>query len=465
MTATTRAEIQPQTRRHRAGLWLLCGMQLLVAMEFSIINIAIPNLQDTFGVSPALSHWVVTGYAVGFAALLFLGGRASERWGPKNVILWGISGFTMTSLLAALAWSFDVLIVARVAQGASAALVAPSALAFLTQLTSSAERPRWLGMWGAAASAGFAAGVVLGGVLVGVTGWRSVFVFCTILAATLGAAAASILPRMRESGERVDIIGALLFATASISLVAVLSLLSNESSRGPWLLGLAAVALLGFVSLSYQQRRTPNPLVPPELLARRSVRAAAVLSCAAPLSGGAMVYFASIYMQDVLGWSRFASGCAFLPDAAAAAAGAYVAPRLLRAIGPHRAAFSGFIAMALGLVTLSVSVDHGFAALVQVIVGTSLAGFGLVLCGVVAIVVGSRGLRSGEHGASAGILTAAQQWGVAAGLALASSLVEISAQLQSGTLGGGVIALMAATAIALVDLRKRLHARRPARPS
>ncbi|PPI44721.1 hypothetical protein C5E09_10665 [Rathayibacter iranicus] len=251
-------------------MWLLCGTQLLVAMEFSIINIAIPNLQDTFGVSPTLSHWVVTGYAVGFAALLFLGGRASERWGPKNVILWGISGFTMTSLLAALAWSFDVLIVARVAQGASAALVAPSALAFLTQLTSSAERPRWLGMWGAAASAGFAAGVVLGGVLVGVTGWRSVFVFCTILAATLGAAAASILPRMRESGERVDIIGALLFATASISLVAVLSLLSNESSRGPWLLGLAAVALLGFVSLSYQQRRTPNPLVPPELLARRS---------------------------------------------------------------------------------------------------------------------------------------------------------------------------------------------------
>lgn len=436
-------------------------MQLLVAMEFSIINVAIPDLQDDFGVSPALSHWVVTGYAVGFAALLFLGGRASERWGPKNLILWGISGFAMTSLLAALAWSFDVLIVARVAQGASAALLAPSALAFLTQLTSSAERPRWLGLWGAAASAGFAAGVVLGGVLVGFADWRSVFVFCTILAAVLGAAAASVLPRTRVSGERVDIVGALLFATASVSLVAVLSVLSNESSRGPWLLGLAAVALSGFVVLSRQQRRTPNPLVPPGLLARRSVRAAALLSFAAPLSGGAMVYFASIYMQDVLGWSRFASGSAFLPDAAAAAAGAYIAPRLLQTIGPHRAALSGFVAMALGLVTLSVPVDHGVAALVQVVVGTSFAGFGLVLCGVVATVVGSRDLRSGEHGAFAGILTAAQQWGVAAGLALGSALVEISAQLQSGTLGGGVIALMAGTAIALVALRKRLHARRP----
>ncbi|MBD5383321.1 MFS transporter [Clavibacter sepedonicus] len=430
----------------------MCAIQFLVAVEFSIVNVAVPDLQDDFGTAAPVTQWVLSAYAIGFASLLFLGGCAAERLGARSVVIGGLLCFSVTSGVAAMTPDIWSLIAIRVLQGASAAFLTPAALTLLTSLGDGPARDRWLALWGAAASVGFAGGVISGGVFTQLFGWRSVFVSCAVTACILLASSLFALPQVTSGARQVDVLGASLFALTGVSIASAFGMTADALGDARVAIWAAVLAAASGVLLIFQQQRSRNPLAPRGLLRRRDVKIGMLLSFVAPAAGGSMVYFSSLYMQNVLGWSELGTGVALLPDALAAAAGAYAAPALVRRVGVKFTVCVGFSAMLFGLLILCMRPSASTATVIQVLVGTSLTGFGLVLCGVVATVAGSRNLSKGEHGASAGILTASQQWGVAAGLALGANAVALSGNPAAGTLVGALVASMALLAILIAAL-------------
>ena len=442
---------------NRSGLLaLLCVAQLMVILDISAVNVALPDMAADLGIARSDVAWTITSYSLVFGSLLLLGGRAADLLGRRRVFLAGLGVFTTASLASALAGSAGTLFAARAAQGLGAAMLSPAALAILTaSFTGGRERTRALGAWGAVAGAGAAIGVLLGGALTELAEWRAIFLVNVPVGAALAAAAARAVPAdaapPRFRG--LDMRGAAL-ATASFG---ALVYASSQAVDAGWTsaqtLGLGAAGLGGLAAFAALELRTAEPLLRVQRLADRAVGGGALMMLAVSAVMFGIFLLTSIYMQEVLGAGALETGLAFLPVALATAAGAHAGGHVVRHLGV-RVPMAVALAVAAGglLLLAGVGEDGGYAA--DVLPGMVVAGAGLgvaVVCVGVAVLSGA---REREAGMLSGLNTTGHELGGSLGVAVLVTIATTGVA-NTGELAGGLgdaylaAAVLAATASVL----------------
>ncbi|MFF8811576.1 MFS transporter [Streptomyces pactum] len=393
--------------------------QFVVALDMSVVNVALPEIRAALGFAPLDLSWVVHAYALTFGGFLLLGGRACDLYGRRRMFVLGLAVFGLCSLAGGLAQEPWQLIAARAGQGLGAAAAAPAALAMLT--TTFAEGPgrvRALGVWSAVNAAGGALGVLAGGLLTEYAGWRWVMLInLPVVVAALALVAAGVpagAPSAR--GERLDAPGAVL-ATGGVGLL-VLGVVRTDTvgagSPVTWAtLTAAAILLVAFVLV---EARTAAPLLRLGLLRSRWVTGANVLVFLAAAGQFSAFYFVSLYMQQVLGMGAAATGVAFLPFSLGLVAGTVVATRVTVARSPRASLVPGALLAAVGLAWFArISPGGGF---LTDVLGPSLVtavGAGLVLAPVAA--AATTGVAPREAGTASGLMNSSRQLGGSIGLA------------------------------------------------
>ncbi|MFI6596849.1 MFS transporter [Nonomuraea sp. NPDC050536] len=394
---------QQSARRtdRRLALAVLATAQFLVVLSTSIVNVALPQLRAGLGLSAAGLSWAVNAYVLVFGALLLLGGRSGDVYGLRRVFLLGIGVFALSSAAAGLAGGAGALIAARAAQGAGAALLAPAALALVLTLFPDAKgRGLALGVWGAVSGAGGAAGVLLGGLLTGLYGWRSVFFVMVPLTLAVLVASRALLDPDRPRGGRLDVPGALAVTSGLVALTYGLA------GRAWVAAGCGVLLLAGFAVL---QRRSAAPLVPPRVLRIGAVARANLLMALLGAVWLGLFFFLPLYQQRVLGYSPIEAGLTQLPLALMITVSSWVAGRL-----PWRAVLpGGLLVLAAGLAWLSLEPA-------SLIGPTLLIGAGLGAAFVRLTALSSAGVPPSDSGLAGGLINATRQIGGALGLAALS---------------------------------------------
>lgn len=437
MTALTTPPITqaaPRSSRRWLALGILALAQFLVVLDASIVNIALPVLGQQLGMDTAALAWVITAYVLAFGGLLLLGGRLADRYGHRRVFLVGTAGFVAASALAGLSFSAEMLLAARALQGASAALLAPAALALLTHLFPDAkERTTALGVWGGVAGIGSAAGVLLGGVLTATLGWQSVFFVNVPVGAIVLIAIPLLITRdgARAPG-RLDVAGAVTVTAALVALVGGFSAVEQLGFLHPLPLVLFAGALVLGAAFLVIERRSAEPLVPLSVFRNRSLALGNVVMV---LGGAAMValFFAlSVYMQAVLGYDALAAGLSQLPLAGALVLVAGAVPSLIGRLGVRSVLIGSLLVLAGGLVWLAAAPsDAEFVA--QLLGPTLLIGVGLGGAFVATTQLAVDGVEGGEAGLAGGLINTSQQIGGAVGLAVLGTIAGLrTASLEAG---------------------------------
>lgn len=420
-----KATVQPAIANSRAisyRWWALIALalaQFLVVLDASIVNIALPSLGSELHLGTNTLSWVITAYVLPFGGLLLLGGRLSDRFGHRRLFMIGVAGFALASAAAGMAASGAWLLTARAVQGASAALLAPAALALVTKLFADPrDRAKALGIWGAVAGIGSAAGVLLGGVLTASLGWSAVFYVNVPVAAAVLAAVPFLIAK-DSLGERVslDVSGSVAVTAGIVALVAALSGTDRIGWTAPQTLILAGLAVVLLGSFLILEKRASNPLMPLGIFRNKSVAGG---NLAMFLIGGATtgLFFAlSVYMQQVLHYDALKAGLTQLPLAGALVAIAGVVPAAVKAIGTRKTLAASLILLAAGLIWLSFSPsDASFAA--DLLGPSILIGLGLGGAFVSGTELAVHGVADGEAGLASGLVNTSQQIGGAIGLAV-----------------------------------------------
>jgi EmrB/QacA subfamily drug resistance transporter len=422
-----------------ASPWLvlvIVGLaQFMVILDATIVNVALPSIQRGLNFSAGTLQWVVNSYTLTFGGFLLLGGRAADLFGRKRLFVAGIALFSLASLLNGLSTSAWMLVAGRALQGLGGALVSPAALAVLTTtFAEGSERTKALGVWSAVAVGGGAIGLLLGGVLTDLVSWQWIFFVNVPVGAFAIASALRYVPESRSPGlgRGVDFGGALLITSGL--MVLVYALVNAQTARwlSPSTIGLAAIAaaLLGtFVVL---ETRIGHPLIRLSIFRLRSLSGAnlAMLFVAAGMF--AMFFFASLYVQEVLGYSPLVAGLAFLPVTAGIIAGAGLAQPLVKRVGVRAVGLVGIPLAAIGLVLLS-RVPVGGSYAVDLLPGLMTMAIGMGLTFVPITLIATTNVKADDAGLASGLLNTSQQLGGALGLAVLSSL---AANATSGTIAG-----------------------------
>lgn len=449
----------PRSSRRWLALSILALAQFLVVLDASIVNIALPVLGRQLGMDTAALAWVITAYVLAFGGLLLLGGRLADRYGHRRVFLVGTVGFVAASALAGLSISSEMLLAARAVQGASAALLAPAALALLTHLFPDAgERTKALGVWGAVAGIGSAAGVLLGGVLTATLGWQWVF-FVNV---PVGAIVLIAIPVLitRDSARipaRLDLAGAVTVTAALVALVGAFSAVEQLGFVHPLPIGLFVAALALAAAFIVIERRSAAPLVPLSVFRNRDLALGNIVMLLAGAVTVALFFALSVYMQAVLGYDALAAGLAQLPLAAALVVIAGVVPGLLARLGTRPVLVGSLIVLAGGLAWLAAAPSDA-AFLTQLLGPTLLIGAGLGGGFIATTQLAVEGVEGGESGLAGGLINTSQQIGGAIGLAVlgaiaaarTSALEAQGASTADALTGGFAWLFLGAAALAVV---------------
>jgi len=402
---------------------VLALAQFLVVLDASIVNIALPVLGRQLGLDTVALAWVITAYVLPFGGLLLLGGRLADRFGHRRLFLIGTAGFVTASALAGLSVSGGMLLGARALQGASAALLAPAALALLTQLfTTSADRAKALGIWGGVAGIGSAAGVLLGGVLTANLGWPAVF-FVNV---PVGLFVLVALPKLitRDPAAiptRLDFPGAATITGAVVAAVGALSSVEQLGFLSPVTIGLAMLAIALGATFIVIERRTAHPLVPLTVFRNRNLSVGNLVMLLVGAAMVAMFFALSVYLQAVLGYDALTAGLSQLPLAGALVIVAGVVPSVVEKLGTKATLIGSLVTLAAGLVWLAAA--PGDAVFVQHLLGpTLLIGIGLGGAFVTATQLSVDGVSGSDAGLAGGLINTSQQIGGALGLAVLASL-------------------------------------------
>ncbi|OXY89661.1 MFS transporter [Streptomyces diastatochromogenes] len=412
--------------RGRPGVVLaaVAVAQFAVALDLSVVNVALPAMRTALGFAPLDLSWVVHVYALTLGGFLLLGGRACDLYGRRRLFVLGLAVFGLCSLAGGLAQAPWQLIAARAGQGLGAAAATPATLATLTtSFTEGPQRVRALGVWSGVNAAGGALGVLAGGLLTQYAGWRWVMlinlpIVVVALALVLAGVPADARPARRE---RLDVLGAVL-ATGGVGLL-VLGVVRTDAqgwgSPATWAMLVAATALLGAFVVA--ESRAPAPLLRLGLLRSRWVAGANVLVFFSTAGQFAAFYFVSLYMQQVLGMGPAATGAAFLPFSASLVAGSLVATRVTSARTPRASLVPGALLAAAGLAWFAfISPDGGFLTDVLGPCIVTGVGVGLVIAPIVA--AATTGVAPGEAGMASGLMNSSRQLGGCIGLAVLATL-------------------------------------------
>ncbi|HEY2636579.1 MAG TPA: MFS transporter [Solirubrobacteraceae bacterium] len=406
------------------ALVILAAAQFMVVLDASIVNVALPSIQTSLHVSQENLQWVVNAYVLAFGGFLMLGGRAADLLGRRRVFIAGMVVFAAASLAGGLATSEGWLIVARGVQGLGAAIVSPAALAIVTvTFTEGSERNKALGIWGALAGAGGAAGVLLGGILTSGLGWEWVL-FVNV---PIGLIVAALAPRyVRESrlearGESIDVAGALLVTGGLVALVYAL-VDANSAGWGSFqTIGLLALGVALLVAFVVTELRSRHPIMPLGIFRNRNVASANAVALLVGASLFSMFFFISLYMQQVLGYSALKAGLSYLPLALAIMASAGAAAQLVNRVGPKVVLATGMVLVAVGLLLFTqVSAGGTFAG--DILAPSIIVAFGLGFSFVPLMITAVAGVGEAEAGLASGLINTAQQIGGALGLAILSTV-------------------------------------------
>jgi EmrB/QacA subfamily drug resistance transporter len=380
-------------RRLGWALALVSAAQFVLQLDFSIVNVTLPTIQRELGFAPADLQWIVTGYAMTFGSLLLLGGRLGDLGGRRRVLLTGLILFGVTSLSAGLAQSSLWLAASRVAQGASAALVAPAALAMVSDLyPDGPARTRALGIFQGATAAGASAGIVLGGILTQYVGWRAIFLVNPPVIVILVIAIRRLLPAGgRNRSAHLDIPGALAVTVSIAALIYGLSQGQQHGFTGVTAIAAFAIAVVLALAFVAAERRSRSPMLPLRVLAdtARSTALMVMLLLGAVIAG--YVYFISLYLQRVLGFSAILTGLSMVPATLTVLlTSVFLARRLLARFPAKRLLILGLLFVGAGQVWLSqLSATGSYQA--GVLGGVLLTAFGMgVVIPVASVVVTSR---------------------------------------------------------------------------
>jgi EmrB/QacA subfamily drug resistance transporter len=425
----------------RAGrlLALLCAAQFVLQLDFSIVNVALATIQRELHFSAADLQWVVTGYALTYGSLLLLGGRVGDLTGHRRLLLSGLVLFGVFSLTAGLAWDPVSLVVSRLLQGASAAFVAPSVLAMITDLyEQGAPRTRALGIFQGSTAAGATAGIVFGGILTEYVGWRSVFLVNPPIVIVLGLLMARFLPRTAGALKaRLDITGAVLVTISLASLIFALSQGQQRGFSAPVTLIALTVAVGLGVAFVLVERVALSPMVPFGVLRDHARRGAlvAVFLIGAVLAG--YVYFTALYLQRVLGFSALQTGLGLVPATVTAMlTSSFLTRRVLARIGIRPTLMLGLASLACGQLWFT-QVNAQGSYLVNILGGLMLTTFGFGLAFPAASVAITNGVVPSERGLAGGMLVTAQQVGSAIGLAVLATAAAGRSRAAHGALVAG----------------------------
>jgi EmrB/QacA subfamily drug resistance transporter len=431
-------------RRKWMALALLCVVQFMVVLDIAIVNVALPSIQVDLGFSQENLQWVISAYALFFGGFLLLGGRAADLLGRRRIFLLGITLFTVSSLVAGLAWSEASLIGARAFQGLGAAIITPAALSILsTTFVEGRERNIALGAWGAVGGFGAAAGVLLGGVLTDALSWE--WIFFVNIPVGVGAFVLTPLLLAESRDARVktyDVPGAIL-VTGGLSLLVYAM---TQAGQQGWLAGetiaFFATAVALFVGFVAWELRHSEPLMRFGIFGIRTVSGANVAGFIMGTAMFAMFLMLTLYMQQVLGYSAMKTGVAYLAVAGTAILWSAVAAQLVTRIGVKPVLVLGMTMLTAGLVYFT-QVSVGGSYVGDLLPGFLLIGIGIGFSFVPISIAALAGVQAAEAGLASGLINTSQQIGGALGIA---ALSTIATSQTEDSLASGV-----ATPLALVD--------------
>ncbi len=441
LARTTQAKPAPDPRRWVA-LGFIAVAQLMIALDATIVSIALPSAQRALGASDADRQWVVTAYTLAFAGLLLLGGRIADHLGRKRAFVAGLAGFALASVLGGAAPNFGVLIGARALQGAFAALLAPTALSLVAvTFTEARERATAFVVYGSIAGTGAAAGLLLGGVLTQYLEWRWCLYVNAPIAIAAAAGAAWVLPRAQRMGSApaLDIAGAVLATAGLVALVyAGTEVARSGRLSAPAVLLLAASAAL-LVLFVLRQARTSSPLLPLRLLLDRN-RGGAFATVTLVMAGMFGAYlFLTYYLQAVLHYTPLKAGIAFLPITVASQSAAWlIARRLMPHVAPRALIAPGVLVAAAGMALLTqLHVDSSYWLLV--LPAELLLGMGLSTAMSSAFSMATRNVDQREAGIASAAVNAGGQVGASLGTALLNTIATTATAAHGGAHGTALV--------------------------
>jgi EmrB/QacA subfamily drug resistance transporter len=421
----------------RVNPWLvlvIVGLaQFMVILDATIVNVALPSIQHGLNFSPASLQWIVNAYTLAFGGFLMLGGRAADLIGRRRLFVLGIVLFSAASLMNGLAGSAGILVAGRALQGLGGALVSPAALAVLTTtFAEGRERTTALGVWSAIAVGGGAIGLLLGGVLTSLLSWQWIFFVNVPVGVIAILLALRFVPESRVENARggVDVAGAV---SITAGLVVLVYALVNAQTAG-WIslttFGLGAIAAALLAGFFVIESRLRHPLIRLGIFRMRSITGSNLAMLLVAAGMFALFYFASIYVQEVLGYSALRAGLAFLPVTGGIIVGAGLSQQLIRRVGVRAVGLVGMTIAATGLILLS-RIPVAGTYLGDLLPGLMIMAIGMGLTFVPITLIATTNVEAHDAGLASGLLNTSQQLGGAIGLAVLSTL---AANTTSNTL-------------------------------
>src|SRR5918996_448483 len=462
------------------ALGILSLAQFLIILDTSIIGVALPTIQQHFSFSQADLQWIFNAYVIVFGALLLLGGRLSDIIGQKKIFIIGFATLTIASVIAGLAPSGIVLIVARALQGIGAALIAPSALSMVMNLFGSnkLEMNKAMGIWGASAPAGGTAGVFLGGIITAWVDWSWVFLINVPVGLAVLALTPKLLPKGVKQRGKIDYTGALSVTGALVLLVYAIVTANDTGWMSVQTISLLSIAGLMFALFLTIQRRKKEPLIPLSIFRVPNLLASNIAMALLGASWIPMWFFLNLYLQQVLNYGPFESGLALLPmTAMIMVLMISTTPRLMSRLGIKRNLVIGLGLLAAGIALFSLTPSNSsenntpYTFMLYVLPASLIAALGMSLAYIPVLTAAISNTHKEQTGLASGLVNTSYQIGSALGLAIivaiASNQTEtlenigllsieaINGGFHSAFIVGAIISVIA-TAVVVVGPKMRM---------
>jgi EmrB/QacA subfamily drug resistance transporter len=462
----------PMTTRERLIMAVLLTAGFTLAVDFSVLNVALPVIGTDVGFSLENLQWVATSFALFAAGFTLLFGRVADLFGRRRLFLLGMSLLGFSSLVGGLADTPSVLIAARVAQGIATAMVIPSALSLLTTaFPEGPRRARALGLNGALMAAGFTTGAILGGVLTDLLSWRWAFYINVAVAVVVLAIAPTVLSESRpEHRSRLDLPGAVAVTVGLLAIVYGLTVAGEKSWQEPTTLLFLLAGTVFLVAFWAVEKRVKEPLVPFSVLTRRTVAWGNFAGLMAFATETSLVFLLTLYLQDVLNYSPLAAGLAFAVLGAGTVIGGLLAPKVIAAVGSKQAIVAGMVVQAVATGSL-VLLGTASAFIALLLIATFIGGVANLVTIVGFMVTVTTGVPDQEQGLATGLATMSQQVGITMGIPIMSAILAATvttggARAASSSILTGLIVAIGVNAglCLLTALLVHTFLRKPSKP-
>jgi EmrB/QacA subfamily drug resistance transporter len=424
-------QVAEASRRRWASLIVLCAALFLEAMNLSSINVQIPAIRESLHLSTATAQFVVSAYLVTYAGFLLLGGRLADVLGRRLVFIGGVALFGLASLAGGLAGNPALLIVARAVQGIGAALTAPAAISIITTtFAQGPERNKALGIYSAMGASGFAIGAVVSGVLTSVLSWRWGFFDYVVIAALVVLLTPVLVAKGRSSASvrDLDLAGALSITAGLLILVYTIGEV-NVVAAGQILGGLA-LAIILLVIFVVIEARTRTPILPLGIFRSRTLTSANLVALTFLAAFTGLLFIATLYLQNVLGYSAFQAGLVFVPMGIVAVIGSNLAPQLINRLGIKSTLILGMLLLTVGVALTALISTRG--TFWNILLPSLLVGAGLSLAFPPMTIAAVTGVQEADQGLASGLITTGQQLGGALGLALVAVAAAVFTPVLAG---------------------------------